>query len=246
MTVSQDERNYMLVQMQPVIVKVSKQVAANWPGVIEPEDLQQDMWVRLLETPKSVQFLYSQEPKAQTHSLAWIAHQIAKGERLDMEYFTGNFRYSVNEVRRLLAGGMLRGLNPATGSSWAAEDYISQDGSFEDALLNRFSTEIDLVRAMVELEAKNHEQARLIVLKYLVKQEMNEAQRKRLSDALAKLTALMNTSYKKQHAEKGEGPGTRKRVSNARAAVISRNQYAGDTNDVWVQGTDADSGRVRW
>jgi hypothetical protein len=232
MTVTTDERDFMLGELGPQVMKAAKAVARNWPGVIEDDDLEHDMLVRLLETPNSVEKIYEMENKSRVQALTWMGHQIAKGERTSFEHFSGNFRYSVNEVKKLLAGGMLRGMNPATGSSWAAEDYVATDGSFEDGLLNRYSTELDLVRAMVRLEDKNHEAARAIVLRYLVgrvpkgsKDEMT------LSRGLEYLTEEMNRSFKKQHAEAPDGPGTRKVFSNASARGISANDYNGDQGE---------------
>jgi hypothetical protein len=168
------------------------------------------------------------ENRSRVQALTWMGHQIAKGERTSFEYFTGNFRYSVNEVKKLLAGGMLRGMNPATGSSWAAEDYVATDGSFEDGLLNRYSTELDLVRAMIRLEDKNHEAARAIVLRYLVgRVPKGSKDEVALVRALVYLTEEMNRSFKKQHAESPDGPGSRRAISNAKAQRVSQQQYSG-------------------
>lgn len=217
----------LIEDLLPQIKKAAKSVAYQWPGAVEQDDMEQDIIVRLLEAEGVLQKLYNSEDKERLQALIWWGNQIAIKERADYEVFSGNFRYSVNEVKRLLAGGMLRGQNPATGSSWSAEDYLSGDNSFEDAVLTRYSTEMDLTRAMKVLAKRENGYARVIIIRYLLKGELDAAQRKTLSRALKSLTDEMNRSFKRQHVESPHGPGTRHAVSNATAQRISAKQYSG-------------------
>jgi hypothetical protein len=232
MTITIDEQHTMLSDLMPQVKKAAKSVAYQWPGVVDQEDMEQSLSLHLLERDSVLQKLYAEENKERMQALVWWGNQIAKGERADYEAFTGNFRYSVNEVKRFLAGGLLRGLNPATESSWTVEDYISTDNSFEDGVLTRYSTELDLTRAMKVLAKKNHPYARAIIVRYLLNEVQTDgADRVTLSRAVKALTDEMNRSFKKQHADAPDGPGTRTVVSNAAAASFSTNEYHGDRGE---------------
>jgi hypothetical protein len=167
-----------------------------------------------------------------------IGHQIASKERADYDVFSGNFRYSVDEVRGLLEGRVLHQSNPALGSNWSiAEDFI-KGGEFEDAVLTKLSSETDLLRGMQRLVKLNYPYAEIIGRRYLTDESLAEAvDRMRLMRALTALTTQMNRSFKQQHAERPGGPGTRKAMSREWA-------YKSSSSD-W-DGQDSGGGHAAW
>lgn len=90
-------------RLTPFIESVSNTVARQWNGVIEAEDLKQDLWLFIFEN-KSAQnyFRMTKDPKKVRAALNRRAQSIASKERLDYDRFHGQWFYTVKEVKVLL------------------------------------------------------------------------------------------------------------------------------------------------
>lgn len=214
------------------INRAAKSVAFQWPGIVEADDVEQSIWLRLLESPGSMDKILGMDDAAQSRAIIGIGHQLASKERTDYEHFSGNFRYSVNEVKNLLESGILKDLGYGVKSSWSTEEYIAKGGEFADAVLSKNSMETDLRRGLRWVESVNSKYYEVIRRRYLRDEVLVDSADQRLVQrALASLTTQMNRSFKRQHAERPDGPGTRRVISNSTAGVISAQQYAGAYND---------------
>lgn len=198
---------HQLVDLMPVIKRAAKSVAFQWPGVIEADDVEQGIHLRLLESPGSVSKIYEMEDRAQYRAIVGIGHQIASQERADYDYYKGSYRYSVVEVRKLLNDGAL--LEPPEG--------------FNEAM-------VDLELALAELRDDKPQYWDAILSRYQDGKPTTDD--KQYKDALNHgLTALvdeMNTLNRRRFAERDDGPGSRESISNATAGYVSSNQYEGD------------------
>ncbi len=215
------------------IRKAAKSVAFQWPGIVGQEDMEQLLRVHLLETPGSVEKILGMGDAAKYRAVIGIGHQLASKERANYEHFSNNFRYSVNEVKALLRSGILKAFGPGLRSSWnITEEFVSRGGEFEDAVLTKNSMETDLLRGMQGLLKANAGYYDAIRRTHLEDETALEAvDRKRLERAQVALTTQMNRSFKQQHADRPDGPGTRRAVTNRAAQVISAQEYAGSYND---------------
>lgn len=233
-----------VLSLEKEVHKAAKSVAHQWPGIVEAADLEQDIFLRLLESPGSVDKLLNEfDDRNRLNAIIQIGHQIAAQERTDYEVFSGNFRYSVNEVKRLLEDRALHNENPELGSNWSvAEDFVSKGGEFEDTVLNKSSSETDLRRGMKRLWERNSKYAEVITRKYLNGDTLTSgADITRISRALTALTTEMNRSFKQQQRQH-QGPGSRKAVHHRAAGVKSSQQYDGSHQD-WL--TDWTAGRLK-
>jgi hypothetical protein len=215
------------------IAKAAKTVAFQWPGIVEEDDLTQDISTHLLERPGSLEKLSTFDAKGKLNALIQIGHQIASKERLDYEVFSGNFRYSVDETKRLLEERALHNEDPELGSNWSIADDYTKSGEFEDAVNTKLSSETDLRRGMQTLERKNSSYAEVIRRRYLQDQlipKEEEASRTRLKRALVALTTEMNRSFKQQQREH-QGPGKRKPVSAAAAHYRSKANWDDESSE---------------
>lgn len=185
-----------VTELSEEISKAAKTVAFQWPGVIDAEDIEQTIYLHLLERPNSIEKLLEEfDERQRLNAIIKIGHQIATQERADYEVFSGNFRYSVNEVKRLLEH---RALHNA----------------------------MDLKNGMAELERKNSKYAEVIVRKYLRGElfaKEDEASRSRLKRALTALTTEMNRSFKQQRDH--DGPGSRKPVRASKAHYVTKSHW---------------------
>lgn len=196
-----------LVNLMPVIKRAAKSVAFQWPGVIEADDVEQGIHLRLLESPGSVSKIYEMEDRAQYRAIVGIGHQLASQERADYDYYKGSYRYSVVEVRKLLNDGAL--LEPPEG--------------FNEAM-------VDLELALAELRDEKPQYWDALLSRY--QDGKSTTGDKAYEDALRRgLTALvdeMNALNRRRFAERDDGPGSRKAISASTAGYVSSNQYEGD------------------
>lgn len=195
------------------ITRAARTVAAKWPGVLDEDDLVQDIWLRLLETPGYQDTLERMEPSDQRRAIQGLGHQIASRERSDYFHFTGNIRYGSDEVKRLLANDGLQVVDSiaALGSVWdSKEDQVS--GSREPTHL--VETRVDLHEGMKALQASHLRYALAITDRYFFGIEPTSgAEWSRLSRAIKTLTEHMNSARSARQVSH-DGPGCRRVMSN--------------------------------
>lgn len=154
------------------LTKAARTVAYKWPSVTTEDDMLQDLSARLLESQGSIAKLVQMSPTERLSSLIRIGNQIASAERDDFETFSGQYRYSVDEVRSLLEAGAL--------------NYFDTP---------RFTpTMSDLVEAFDSLAIKNVDQINALANRYIngVVPNKNSSERKALNRAVEALTREMN------------------------------------------------------
>lgn len=199
-----------LNDLLPVIQRAAKSVAFQWPGVVDEDDVYQDIWLRLAESDGSVEKILGMDGKAQYRAIVGIGHQLASGERSDLDHFKGSYSYSVYEVKDLLKMGILLDDPPA---SFRAE-------------------RVDLVEALAALEKKTPQYAESVIERYFhsVIPAANAAE-VRLSRALTSLTDEMNKVSRTRHSERDDGLGTRQILTSAQAFDVSGSDWDGQGDE---------------
>ena len=94
-------------ELTKVIDRVAVSVAAQWPEVATEEDVRQDIWVRIAESPRTAEVLGGLNGKALYEAVREMGHQVASKQRTEYEHFSGNFYYSTQDVREILSRGVL-------------------------------------------------------------------------------------------------------------------------------------------
>ena len=219
-----------VMDMQDEVRKAAKTVAYKWPNVVNADDMEQDIFLNLLESPESVRKLLDDfSGRARLNALISIGHKIASKERDDYDIFLGDFRYSVDEVKKILDNRALVDLyeldeETNLKSSWGA--YFSVSNEFENKVVEKVAIESDLRRAMESLASKNSRYAEVIQRRYGKEEVIPQdepAEHKRLGRALTALTKEMNREYKR--AKRTDGPGSRKPVSATAAHYKSKQNW---------------------
>ncbi len=204
-------------ELAPVIRRAAKSVAFQWPGVVEEDDVEQSIWLRLLESEGSLNKIAAMDDRARYRAIVGIGHQLASQERTDYDYYKGSYRYSVAEVKDVLRLGAL------------AENV----GGFDEAVF-------DLMEGLEVLAKRTPQYVEAITSRYADNEiPSGSTESNRLSRALTALTDEMNKSNKRRYMERDDGPGTRLVITNEQARNISRHQYGGDyelSAEGWVAG----------
>lgn len=179
-------RNEVIADLIPKVRAIAHKTAAYWPGTIDADDVEQEISLRLLELSDDALERLDQSPHAGVMStLHMLGMQIASDYRNDYEVFSGNYRYSGEEVRSLLESGAL---------VFADEMTVTE--------------RVDLTNAMQRLDETSPQYAEAIFRRYV--EDINDrADKDTLSRAIRSLTREMNHSFNKATAEH-EGPALRK------------------------------------
>ena len=198
---------YNVFDLDSQVKKAARFVSFQWPGVMEAEDAEQGIYLRLLESPGSVKKILEMDQKAQYRAIVGIGNQLASEERTDYQYYSGSFRYGVAEVKQLLNKGAL--VNDRT----------------------RFSSElVDLDEAMSVLLKKSPQYVDAIRRRYRDGETTEDD--KRFEDALRRglgsLTDEMNRSHRNRHAERTSGPALRKPVKSYDAQETTDSDWDGE------------------
>ncbi|AXC33867.1 DNA binding protein [Mycobacterium phage Tarynearal] len=178
-------------ELAPVIRRAAKSVAFQWPGIVEQEDVEQEIWARLLESESSLKKVLGMDEKAQYRAVVGIGHQIASQERTDYDHYKGSYTYAVEDVKNLLKRGVLT---------------TKVDG-FDAAV-------VDLMEGLEKLIVKTPQYVEAIISRYADEETpKSNADKLRLRNGLEALTKAMNQSARVQFATRDDGPGTRGQVS---------------------------------
>lgn len=190
MTTNIEERNTNLLKLQPTIKKAAKSVAYIWNSVVDAEDAEQLISIRLLESPGTINKIVSMERDAQYRAIVGMGHQLASIERADYDNFRGAYRYSLKEVKDALNAGVL----------------VEEFDHFHEVVF-------DIREALKVLESRSPKYAEAIRKRYEDYEVPTEnLEQQRLKNALPALTDEMNKANKRRFANRIDGPGTRKPI----------------------------------
>jgi len=211
----------------PAIRKAAVNAAIEWPDVTA-DDVEQEVWMRLLEAPGVTDTLEGFEPSAASRFLFKMAKQVASKEKQKARISRGDFKYSTGEVKKRLAAGALSCLGAGEMGSWAADEESSGTGNgYTDTTGATASFMADLQGALLSLKERNERYFNLIVAKYLLEEGFNHADDMAATRALKSLTNLMNFGYKKDMGEY-EGPGLHKKPTRAAAQAMNHEYETSD------------------
>lgn len=178
--------------LETAVKREARLAESRWNNLISADDIEQEIWLFILETPSSQRFLSTAEPAQIASSLRTRADVICSKDRIDYDHFTGNFHYTPKEVRELL-------------------DTLGEEYDVHSA-----DEKADLQLGIEELEQYHHEYWVSLHSKYIlgIPNERRSAEAKLSERAVDKLTELMNRKRGQRERERTEGLGTKPKISS--------------------------------
>lgn len=197
-----DVASHEWTKLQKIVRKAAEEAVRKWPGVIDKEDVEQDVMLILAESPATVRGILDADD-ALAHRLAVkLCHREAAQEMTDYDHFTGQFTYDTEMVKALLEHGVL---------TWDVQ-------GFSDEL-------VDLMDALERMAWEKSPYVDPILRRYVDGEKpgpTDSAAKMKLSRAVESLTQHMNRTRRTRNENRADGPGTRKVVSNSAAAYLAR------------------------
>ena len=216
-----------LLQYERYVKEASRSVARNW-GKVDEEDLSQELWLILVKSPGTREYLGAQSGQSVRRLVFRMARQIASEEHTKYQIARWDFRYGVKEVRRLLEEGILKGQEDSITSSNWGQTAVRKTGIADSTCLTA-SAFSDIVEGMIELRKRpSSRYFDLIVRKYVLHDKIERgADSNATSRALKSLTTIMNRKRKRDQAAH-VGPGSKEAVSNRSAQAKNSRNYEGE------------------
>lgn len=165
----------------------ARRASGNWHGLLEPEEIESELWIEILDSDATKGKLENSDPDLLIDLLVRMAERICIKERDNYEHYSGNYRYSVNEIKEI------------------AKQYFVRSG---EEIVEEF---IDFEAGFARLEEDNPTYAEAIVRRYALGEMTTgkSAYSKAHQHGVTKLTNLMNRNFKQREYEYENGPETR-------------------------------------
>lgn len=174
-----------VIGLKQAVRKAAQQAETRWNKLLDADDIEQELWVFILERPATQNYLRGKTAKEQISALRKTADSICSKEKLDYERFTGNFLYTPADVRRIL-------------SRLAGDERILDDEAIDFGIG---------FEALEEEHFHYYEAVRdFYFLGRSVENKSDENLKRRCVDKLAE---LMNRKRSQREADRTEGLGTK-------------------------------------
>lgn len=171
---------------EPLVNRAASKAVRDWGGILEFDDIHQELWLFLLGRSSVQNMLRSGETTNVQKLLHAYAHSVCNKERVDLEHFSGNFYYSPKDVRRIASEEHEPGV--------LNEEHIDYRLGLEN-LEERFPTQFETLFTLFH-EGRTDTDPR-------------GAEQKRIERAFDRLADCMNDVRRARIKDRTEGPGTK-------------------------------------
>lgn len=174
-----------VIGLKDAVRKAAEQAETRWNKLLDVDDIEQELWMFILERPATQDYLRGKPAKEQISALRKTADSICSKEKLDYERFTGNFLYTPADVRRILSR--------LAGDERILDDEVIDFGIGFEALEDEYPQYYAAIKDF-----------------YFFGREVNNKSDKNLKyRAVDRLAELMNRKRSKREADRTEGLGTK-------------------------------------
>lgn len=194
------------------VAREARLAASRWNGLLDAEDIEQELWLWILERPGTQAFFKEASIAQRRASLSSRAEAICSSEKVTFEHFTGQYLYTPTKVRELLDtywGTDVSSVSPEVLD--LAEKELSPT-MIQNILGGTISSDerVDLEQGL-EVLADTHPDYHEAIYHsfYFGESDEDDAMRKRKERGIDKLASIMNWTRSKRENERHEGPGTK-------------------------------------
>ena len=174
-----------VIGLKDAVRKAAQQAETRWNKLLDAEDIEQELWVFILESQSVQKALVGLSDKDKVARLKKKADSICSREKLDYERFTGNFLYTPAGVRRILSR--------LAGDERVLDDEAIDFGIGFEALENEYPQYYEAIKDFY----------------FFGRSVENKSDKNLKYRAVDRLAELMNRKRSQREVERTEGLGTK-------------------------------------
>lgn len=191
------------------VTKEAKAAAYRWHAILDANDVEQELWLFILESPAIQAYLSEAEPGQVKKALKTKADAVCSKERLDYDRFSGNWHYTNFETQELLG-------------KWGEELLPGEESLAPE--------QQDFMGALKVLRDSHPNHYEVLEDRFIAGTSTHDEKfRRAVNRAIDKLTGVMNMSHSQQVAERHEGPGTK----NFDSTILDPDDLDGGMAPTW-------------
>lgn len=196
------------------VAREARLAAARWHMNTDADDIEQELWLWVMERPGTQQFFKTANKAQIAAALSSRATDICSKDKVSYEHFSGQYVYTPAEVREIL--DVYFGSDVSEVSDEVLT--LAQENLSETMIGNILGghitpdEKIDIELGLDHLVAINPDYYKILVDAYEAGIEPEERVYK--TRAVDKLTDIMNQKRSQRAAERVDGPGTKPKVTN--------------------------------
>lgn len=191
----------LVQELSKDVCSAAASVAREWPGIIEADDVEQEIWMKIIPSSSYLESLEALDEHARKRALRVMGHRVASDYRSSYELFSGNCFYGSGDVRRILG----EQINPADEQAVENFDYAAPSDTPGS---ETHSEQMDLRAGIALLFEKNEFLGKIIMGQYFYRKP-HHTYREQLKRAVDALTRCMNGHHKTRIAQYTEQTGLR-------------------------------------
>lgn len=187
---------------EPLVERAARKASFAWHGVMEYDDVYQELWMYILESGKVQEDFFTRTESEINRMLDKKANYLCKQEQIDYDHFSGNFQYSPKDVIALLG---------REDAKRTPDERVDLDEGLE-TLVRWYPAQYDHLMSWLynsdEWDMKSNSTARV-----------------RKTRAVEKLTDCMNDARKWRSKDRKEGLGTKPKEQKTTTPVTDWGVY---------------------
>lgn len=204
--------NALYEKINGEVSRAARLAASKWNGMFDAEDVEQDLWLWIMESPAIQEYLRAGNPAQVSSALSQKANSICSQEQLAFEHFSGQYVYTPAKVRDLLETYYGTDVYNVSAEVMALAEAEMSQTMIENILGGTMSADekIDLELALSDLVEEHEHYFEALHAQYALDLPVDKrAEQDRRERAIDKLTAIMNRKRSQRENDRTEGPGTK-------------------------------------
>lgn len=195
------------------VAREARLAAGRWNGFISADDIEQELWLWIMERPGTQRFFRTANPAQLSAALSSRAGDICSKEKVSYEHFSGQYVYTPADIRGLLETYFGTDVSKVSSEVMALAESELSETMIQNILGGYITPEekIDLEEGMEDLEDRNNDYFQSILSQFQDGKSINNntSEQRVQYRAVDKLCDLMNRKHSQRVYDRTEGPGTK-------------------------------------
>lgn len=196
------------------VAREARLASARWNGMTDADDIEQELWLWIMERPGTQRFFKSAETGQIRSALTSRANDICSKSNLAYDHFSGQYTYTPAEVRELLTTYFGTDVSEVSAAVMELAESELSETMISNILGGVISPDekMDVEQGLQVLE-ETHPQYYFVLME-AYRAGIEPEHRTTKTRAVDKLTTIMNRKRSQRETDRHEGLGTKPKNTN--------------------------------